>query len=824
MKLLILNEKPSAAKNFAAALGGYSGTFNNNQYDIVAAHGHLLQLVDPQEMVTNSSDKKRFADWSDLDFMPWPLDRLNWKTKPIQGASKTLSTIKTAAKNHDVIVIATDDDPSGEGDLLGWEIINYIGWHGTVWRIRFADELPKSIKTALNNPENATKQFEQPKYLKGKTRQQFDCAIGLQETRLTTKTAENNGFSFKKALNVGRLKTVIVHTIAQQNKLRKNWVKQPFYEVQFKDQNGNTFKREFSTDVAWRYTEKASAEKDLKNYPSSENIIIDSKQLKHSEPPKLVNLATLGALIQKSGFKTKTILDTYQKMYDDQVVSYPRTEDTKITQDQYDKLLPLASKIAQVVDVDSKLLTHTVARPKFITKKADHGANRPGEIVPNSLQEIEDKYGRCGVEIYKEVAKSYLAMLCEDYTYNQIKAHLNNNPEFKTTVNQPQDLNYKLVFNEEKLEDNKKDNTKQLGSIANSFIYEGTNTPPAKPNLNFIRKFLEKNSIGTGATQLSTISELSEGTSAQLKIVKGVYEVNARGALVTALTKNTWISQTKITKRLQDLLNEVEHKKTSPQRVMEIANQIIEHDKPIILQNINNMDTEPELEALASELKGQPIEKFKGTFSKNNQEVSIPITIYDGHKTTLDEQQQALASKTITYQVTNKNGQKEIHEAHLGDYTYKEKQYFGWIVHRQSLKFIFTDGKEYSIPTTRSGHQWTQDEINQLAQGNSVICENLIGKKGTYSAKLTFNPQSKYLFDMDFINKDNKLELNFIDGKSYEIYPRYFDHTWKESEIRELSLGNSVVIKLKSKKGRSYKAKIAFNPDNKYLFDREYVK
>ena len=37
----ILVEKPSAARNFAAALGGMKGTFNGESYVIVAARGHL---------------------------------------------------------------------------------------------------------------------------------------------------------------------------------------------------------------------------------------------------------------------------------------------------------------------------------------------------------------------------------------------------------------------------------------------------------------------------------------------------------------------------------------------------------------------------------------------------------------------------------------------------------------------------------------------------------------------------------------------------------------------------------------------------------------
>ena len=82
--------------------------------------------------------------------------------------------------DKDAIVIATDNDPSGEGDVLGWEIVNALDWKGKVYRIRFADETPKGIIKSLNNWEDATEQFKQPIYLAGLARQRFDylqCSI-----------------------------------------------------------------------------------------------------------------------------------------------------------------------------------------------------------------------------------------------------------------------------------------------------------------------------------------------------------------------------------------------------------------------------------------------------------------------------------------------------------------------------------------------------------------------------------------------------------------------------------------------------------------------
>ena len=55
--IVILTEKPSAAKNFAKALGGYTGTFNGENYKIVHALGHLFEYPDDPSVMAGDSYK-----------------------------------------------------------------------------------------------------------------------------------------------------------------------------------------------------------------------------------------------------------------------------------------------------------------------------------------------------------------------------------------------------------------------------------------------------------------------------------------------------------------------------------------------------------------------------------------------------------------------------------------------------------------------------------------------------------------------------------------------------------------------------------------------
>ena len=126
-------------------------------------------------------------------------------------------------------------------------------------------------------------------------------------------------------------------------------------------------------------------------------------------------MAGLASLLAPKGIAASQVSVILQKLYENSYVSYPRTEDKTITPEQFNQLLPLADDIARLVGVDVNLLTHKVPRPTHVKKSGAHGANRPGSRVPKTLDELRNAYGEGAVVIYETLARSYLAMLCEDY-------------------------------------------------------------------------------------------------------------------------------------------------------------------------------------------------------------------------------------------------------------------------------------------------------------------------------------------------------------------------------------------------------------------------
>ncbi len=166
-------------------------------------------------------------------------------------------------------------------------------------------------------------------------------------------------------------------------------------------------------------------------------------------------------------------------MYEEQVVSYPRTEDKTITHEQFNDLLPLVDDIAQVVSVDSASLTHREPRETHVKEQGSHGANRPGINVPASLKELST-FGPSAARIYEILSRNYLAMLAENYEYRVTKANIKNYPNFITTINEPIELNWKKVYRDK---EETEDSEKQLGKNGSPFVFEGQNSKPTLRSL-----------------------------------------------------------------------------------------------------------------------------------------------------------------------------------------------------------------------------------------------------------------------------------------------------------------------------------------------------
>lgn len=657
----ILAEKPSAARNFAKALGGVTGTYNGESYKIVAARGHLYTFDDPEKQVPKDL-ADRYKKWN-LENLPWNPKDFAWKRVPNgKDVKSLLNTLSRELSVCDEVCIATDNDPTGEGELIAWEIFDELGIHAKKFtRMYFLDESEKEVRRAFEQRKPIASMQSDMDFVKADFRSKWDY-MSMQFTRIATAYGDA---SKRYVLRQGRLKSAMVLLVGNQIEARENYKRVPKYLVRFVDNNGVAY-----TDAN---VDKYDSREDVPigNYHAS-SVVLDKTEMKHTAPPKLLDLAGLSSILAGRGIKAKEVLSVYQKMYENQIVSYPRTEDKKITPEQFNELLPLVDKIAAVVGIDLGKLTHRTPRKTHVASGGAHGANRPGLNVPQSLSWLDATYGKCASAIYELLAKNYLAMLAEDYEYERQSGHLADYPSFVGAVNIPKKRGFKDIFDDGDKDDEQSDIG--LGTMANPDVFESVPAKPAKPTMKWLMKQLEKQNVGTGATRTSIYADVTNARSKYPLLNEGrggEITMTDCGQMSYLLLPGTNIGDLKITERMFAQMDAIAKGEGDPNEFLEgIAKMVIE-DIETMGKNAVTMRNKLGIK------EAPPTEYVRGVFGSYG-DIRFK-RVFSGYRFTDEEVAKLLAGETIILRgLVGKSGKPFNCRGSLQKQSYKGHDFFGF--------------------------------------------------------------------------------------------------------------------------------------------------
>lgn len=728
--VLVVAEKPSAARNMSKALGGMSGSYQGTDYEIVALRGHLYEFAEPGEQV-DAALVSKYKSWA-LSDLPWDPADVAWKRKAKDGVGEILRTLKAKASAASEVVCGTDLDPTGEGGLLFAEPLVELGIvPKKLTRMYFTDESAPSIQKAFAQRKEipgGIAGFDE--YNKALTRSKFDW-LTLQFTRVASASAGQQA-----VLRQGRLKSAMLLLVGEQAKAYTDYVKQPFFQNRFRDENGVVY----TNPDEPRFPDAASVPQKY----SRSAVVVDSKADKATPPPRLLDLAALGSRLAAKGVKADALLKVYQAMYEDQVVSYPRTEDKTITTEQFNDMLPLVDRIAAVAGVDASLLTHRAPRRTHVKDQGAHGANRPGPKVPASLDELGQKYGPTGKLIYEELARSFLAMLAEDYLYEAQAGHVADHPDFKGTAAVPKSQGWKQVFFEDKASDDETDeNTAGLGAQADPFAYEGANKRPEHPSMKWLMKQLEKRDVGTGATRTSTFAEVTREPSAKNKYPlmsesRGRVTLTEFGEMGYRLLPGTHIGDLGVTEHVYQEMREVAAGSKTTDQVIGVVAAWVAEDIPVMQANAATMRSEL---GLVEQVRQK--ERHRGDWvGRPGQEVAFSRE-WSGHRFTDQECADLLAGKEITFSAISAKKKAAgapdpsfIARGSLAAQTYQGRPYVGF----KLSGFGAVDANGQALPPDAwCGHKFTAEEKRKLADGQKIFADDFVSKKGkAFSATLHF--------------------------------------------------------------------------------------
>ena len=565
--IAILCEKPSQARDWATALGldpaGLSGSVGPDQVTVLPAHGFVYGYRQedgrpaPHLMVPEAL-RDRYRSWS-LANLPWDVGDFDWSLHPLErpgGKGDGEQWCRRDAKallGFDELCLGGDMDPWQEGDtgflIEAQRVLAAGATHARITVAEFVNQSPKVMRAAFDHRETVTDLTGDRRYTGPEFRTRFDF-LTMQYARMSRVLS-----GARVTPRQGRLKSAITMLVGSQLDAIAAYRKVPAYVNRFKDELNVVY----TSSKEQTHGRKA----DVPGGYHESDVVEDSRTPRTTAPPQLPDLAALGARLAPRGVKPAELLKVYQSMYEAGLVSYPRTEDKKMVgREQYQELLDNADAIAHVVGVSASLLTHRAMRATHMQKSGAHGPNRPGPTVPDSLDEVEQRFGATGRLVYDTLARAALALLADDYHYTAVRGHVKEYPDFTGGVSIPGAAGWHAVYNADVGDgvngDAASDDGLGLGRHARPFVATVYPPKPRKPTIKWLVARLEDHSVGTGATRTSTIADVSaKGRSALLTEHRGALDLTETGAIAYRLLPGTHIGDMSATEQVYKVMGRV---------------------------------------------------------------------------------------------------------------------------------------------------------------------------------------------------------------------------------------------------------------------------
>jgi DNA topoisomerase-3 len=424
-KKLIIAEKPSVASDIAKALGGFTKHdeyFENDEYVVSSAVGHLLELACPEEF-----EVKR-GKWS---FAHLPVIPPHFALNPIEKSAPRLRVLNKLIKRKDVTALINACDAGREGEL----IFNYIAQHAKagkpVQRLWLQSMTPQAIRDGFARLRPGSEM--QGLADAAVCRSESDWLVGINGTRaMTAFNSKTGGFHLT---TVGRVQTPTLAIVVERERKIRDFVPRDYWEVEAEfaakagGYTGKWFDEGFKGKQddeharADRLWEVARAEAIKAATSGKPGIVSEEAKPETRLSPLLFDLTSLQREANsRFGFSAKTTLGLAQALYEKhKVLTYPRTDSRCLPEDYLatvkETMRVLTGEGAgkghdEVLLARYAPFAHQVLARNWVipnkrifnnAKVSDHFAIIPTPQAPKNLNEAEQK-------LYDFVVRRFLSV------------------------------------------------------------------------------------------------------------------------------------------------------------------------------------------------------------------------------------------------------------------------------------------------------------------------------------------------------------------------------------------------------------------------------
>ncbi|MBR3836827.1 MAG: topoisomerase C-terminal repeat-containing protein [Clostridia bacterium] len=398
--ILIIAEKPSLARNIAAAIGNLSkrkGYLEGAGYVVTWAFGHLFSLCD----IEDYTGKTESGRWSMENIPCFPEDfRFSLRKEKDgtvdAGVKEQFEIIRSLCHREDVTAIVNAGDADREGEIIIRLCLQHAGeLEKPLLRLWLPDQTAETVQAALKDlkPEEEYENLAD----EGFARTFIDWLYGVNLTRFATlKTGT--------LLRVGRVIVPIVKAIYDRDMAIEHFTPEIYFGVSSKleDMPELTSKKKFTKD------ERVKAQAWADQLNAVPCVVKKRKSKKDTlNPGKLYSLSKLqNALGKKYKMPMDESLKVVQTLYERGFVTYPRTNSEYLATAEKDKMkkiisnlsglgYPVAFQDKKTIFDDSKIESHSALTPTFKIPKKE-------ELSPAETQ------------VYQAILRRFVAVFCSE--------------------------------------------------------------------------------------------------------------------------------------------------------------------------------------------------------------------------------------------------------------------------------------------------------------------------------------------------------------------------------------------------------------------------
>ena len=445
-KTLVVAEKPSVARDLAAALPGAfkqgkdKASLEGEDYVITWAVGHLVGLAEP-DAYDPKLKKWRFADL--------PIVPDQFKLVPNDDrAKKQLKVIHRLMADEDVETVVNACDAGREGELIFAYVYDTAKVKKPVRRLWLSSMTRKAIEEAFTRlrPGEEMQSLEDA----ARSRSEADWVVGMNATRAASIRLRA---AFDGAVSLGRVQTPTLALVARREEEIRAFVPEPYWlvEARFAATGERLYSGRYMGGKRIKEDEAASIVGDCTAKPGT--ITKLEKKEEREKPQLLYDLTSLQRHANTlHGFSARRTLSAAQKLYEEhKALTYPRTNSRFLTGDMVDEIKPIAELVGgngqyrKAAEYVQSLAELPLGRVVNDAKVEDHHA-----IIPTRSEHDLSKMGADELKVYDLVTKRFLAIFHPEAVFERTRVETTVEEHvFRTSGRVLVEAGWRLVYGQE---------------------------------------------------------------------------------------------------------------------------------------------------------------------------------------------------------------------------------------------------------------------------------------------------------------------------------------------------------------------------------------